>query len=52
MNTKFICDGADYKIIKKFGKSFEVLTLDTVKGFLQDSRKSKFKICEKKFRDL
>ena len=30
--------------IKKFGKSFDVLTLDTVKGFLQDSRKSKFKI--------
>jgi len=30
--------------IKKFGKSFNVLTLDTVKGFLQDSRKSKFRI--------
>ncbi len=30
--------------IKKFGKSFKDLTTDTVKGFLKDSRKSKFKI--------
>ena len=30
--------------ISNFGKSFNSLTLDTVRGFLQDSRKSKFKI--------
>ena len=30
--------------IKNFGKSFNMLTLDTVKGFLHDSMKSKFKI--------
>ena len=30
--------------IEKFGKSFNKLTTDTVKGFLSDSRKSKFKI--------
>ncbi len=30
--------------IEKFGKSFKRLTLDTVNGFLKDSRKSKFKI--------
>ena len=30
--------------IEKFGKSFKNLTIDTVKGFLIDSRKSKFKI--------
>ena len=30
--------------IKKFGKSFDQLTVETVKTFLQDSRKSKFKI--------
>jgi len=30
--------------IKKFGKSFDQLTLETVKGFLVDSKKSKFKI--------
>ena len=30
--------------IKNFGKSFNTLTLDTVKGFLNDSKKSKFKI--------
>ena len=30
--------------IAKFGKSFNRLTTDTVKGFLTDSRKSKFKI--------
>ena len=29
---------------KNFGKSFKNLTLDTVKGFLLDSRRSKFKI--------
>ncbi len=30
--------------ISNFGKSFNSLTLDTVKGFLRDSKKSKFKI--------
>ena len=30
--------------ISKFGKSYEQLTLDTVKAFLSDSKKSKFKI--------
>ena len=30
--------------IEKFGKSFNSLTLDTVKTFLEDSRKSNFKI--------
>tara|TARA_B100001121_G_C18515063_1_gene538566 strand:+ start:128 stop:823 length:696 start_codon:yes stop_codon:yes gene_type:complete len=30
--------------IEKFGKSFQQLTLDTVKAFLVDSKKSKFKI--------
>ncbi len=30
--------------IENFGKSFEKLTKDTVKGFLIDSKKSKFKI--------
>ena len=30
--------------IEKFGKSFEQLTKETVKGFLADSKKSKFKI--------
>ena len=30
--------------IEKFGKSFQKLTTDTVKGFLKDSKKSKFKI--------
>ena len=30
--------------INQFGKSFNSMTLDTVKGFLNDSRKSKFKI--------
>ncbi len=30
--------------IKKFGKSFSTLTLDTVKTFLEDSKKSKFQI--------
>ena len=30
--------------IEKFGKSFKNLTKDTVKGFLVDSKKSKFKI--------
>ena len=30
--------------IKSFGKSPKAMTLDTVKGFLKDSRKSKFKL--------
>ena len=30
--------------IEKFGKSFKNLTIDTVKGFLEDTRKSKFKL--------
>ena len=30
--------------IEKFGKSFNNLTIDTVKAFLIDSKKSKFKI--------
>ena len=30
--------------INNFGKSFNAMTLDTVKGFLNDSKKSKFKI--------
>ena len=30
--------------IKGFGKSFKLMTLDTVKGFLTDSRKSKFSL--------
>ena len=30
--------------IEKFGKSFKKLTVDTVKGFLADAEKSKFKI--------
>jgi len=30
--------------IEKFGKSYDKLTLDTVKAFLNDSKKSKFKI--------
>ena len=30
--------------IEKFGKSFRKLTLDTVKGFLVDAKKSKFKL--------
>ena len=30
--------------IEKFGKSFKNLTNDTVKAFLIDSKKSKFKI--------
>ena len=30
--------------IEKFGKSFNELTIDTVKGFLKDSRKSNFQI--------
>ena len=30
--------------IEKFGKSFNRLSLETVKGFLKDSKKSKFKI--------
>ena len=30
--------------IEKFGKSFNQLSLETVKGFLKDSKKSRFKI--------
>ena len=30
--------------IEKFGKNFQSLTTDTVKGFLTDTKKSKFKI--------
>ena len=30
--------------IEKFGKSFDQLSLSTVKGFLKDSKKSNFKI--------
>ena len=30
--------------IEKFGKSYKKLTVDTVKGFLRDSKKSSFKI--------
>ena len=30
--------------IEKFGKTFQNLTIDTVKGFLKDTRKSKFKL--------
>ena len=30
--------------VENFGKSFEEMTLDTVKGFLKDSKKSKFKL--------
>ena len=30
--------------IEKFGKSFNQLTIETVKNFLIDSKKSKFKI--------
>ena len=30
--------------IEKFGKSYSQLSTETVKGFLKDSKKSKFKI--------
>ena len=30
--------------IEKFGKSFQKLTIDTVKGFLLDSKKSNFRL--------
>ena len=30
--------------IEKFGNSFSKLSIETVKGFLKDSKKSKFKI--------
>ena len=30
--------------IEKFGKTFQKLTTDTVKGFLTDSKKSKFNL--------
>ena len=38
---------ADEKIIRQietFGRSDNLMTVDTVKGFLTDSKKSKFKI--------
>ena len=31
-------------LINSFGKSYKALTLDTVKGFLIDSKKSRFRI--------
>ena len=31
-------------LITKFGKSFNELTIDTVKGFLNDSKKSRFNL--------
>jgi hypothetical protein len=31
-------------LIKVFGKSPKIMTLETVKGFLKDSEKSKFKL--------
>ena len=30
--------------IEKFGKTFQNLTIDTVRGFLEDTKKSKFKL--------
>lgn len=30
--------------IDGFGKSLQLMTIDTVKGFLTDSKKSKFKL--------
>ena len=30
--------------INSFGKSFKSMTIDTVKGFLEDSKKSRFKL--------
>ena len=30
--------------INSFGKSFNSMTIDTVKGFLEDSKKSKFQL--------
>ena len=45
--AKIYCDSADYKIIdqiKNFGKSYKSLTINTVKNFLVDSKKSRFKI--------
>ena len=38
--------------IKKFGKSFEVLTLDTVKGFLQVLNFKSARLCHFCFLDL
>ena len=32
------------KQINEFGKSFKSMTLDTVKGFLKDSKKSRFRL--------
>ena len=34
----------DINQINGFGKSFRAMTLDTVKGFLTDSKRSKFRI--------
>ena len=31
-------------LISRFGKSFQSMTLDTVKGFLVDSKKSRFSL--------
>ena len=44
--TKIYCDIVDINLIKKFNKKTIVkgLTTDTVKAFLSDSRKFKFKI--------
>ena len=53
MKTKIFYDIADYQTIKffnnkslvdGFGKSFKSMTLDTVKGFLNDSKKSRFSL--------
>ena len=30
--------------IDSFGKSFKLMTIDTVKGFLNDSKKSRFSL--------
>ena len=34
----------DNNQIEGFGKSFKSMTLDTVKGFLSDSKKSRFSL--------
>ena len=36
--TKVFCDIADIDLIKKFGKSFNQLTTETVRAFLIDSK--------------
>ena len=38
------CPPSIIEKIEKFGKNYSDLTVDTVKGFLRDSKKSKFKI--------